>query len=354
MSDSVLVTGATGFLGHHLVPYLVAGGYRVHALVRETSDTRHLRDPNVHVFIGDVLDPESIQKAIAGCRYAVHAAGLFRFWGRPADFERVNVQGTANVVEAARRAAVEKLAHLSTVVVVGEHDNDLEIDEEVSCQPADPYQRSKLDAENFVRMFARGAGMPAVILRPGAFYGPWGRYAFNRLFFEDPLKGLLIQVQGGERLTFPVFVPDVARGVVAALREGQSGETYNLCGEPLTHEAANAVISRLAGLPSFRLNVPSEWMLRVAEYLTRRADRTGREPYYPTALASYVFQDWRVFSQKAKDDLGFTPTPFEDGARQTLEWYWSQKLFRRPRAAAPPVPLPRAEPISEPIPIKRG
>ncbi|MGQ0604031.1 MAG: NAD-dependent epimerase/dehydratase family protein [Anaerolineales bacterium] len=354
MSDTVLVTGATGFLGHHLVPYLVACGYRVNALVRETSDTRHLRDPNVHIFIGDVLNQDSVQKAVAGCRYVVHAAGLFRFWGKAADFERVNVEGTAYVLETARRSGVEKLAHISTVAVVGQHDNSLEIDEDVQCQPADPYQRSKLDAENFVRMFARGAGMPGVILRPGAFYGPWGRYAFNRLFFEDPLKGLLIQVQRGERITFPAFAPDVARAVVAALREGQSGETYNICGEPLPQSDANAIVSRLAGLPSFRLNVPADWMLRVADYLTHRAERTGREPYYPTHLASYVFQDWRVCSQKAKDDLGFAPTPFEEGARQTLEWYWSQKLFRRPRRAPRALPMRRADSIPEPLPAKRG
>lgn len=333
-SDLVFVTGATGFLGHHLLPQLLAEGFRVRALVRETSDTRHLAHPNVELVIGDVLDPAKVQQAVIGCRYGVHAAGLFRFWGRQEDFERVNVQGTAHVVEAARRFEVEKLIYISTIAVVGEHPPGIVIDETVKCRPADPYQRSKLDAENFVRMFARGANMPAVVLRPGAFYGPWGRYAFNRLFFEDPLKGLRIQVENGQRLTFPAFVPDVARAIVAALRLGRPGEIYNVCGEPLTHREANTIISRLAGISAWRLNVSSELMLRVARWLTARAERTGREPYYPINLASYVFQDWRVSSDKARAELGFSPTPFEDGARQTLEWYWSQGIFRRPRRPA--------------------
>jgi len=85
-----------------------------------------------------------------------------------------------------------------------------------------------------------GAQLHAVILRPGAFYGPWGRYAFNRLFFEDPLRGLLIQVHHGQRITFPAFVPDVARAIVAALKQGKNGQTYNIAGDPLSHQEVNA------------------------------------------------------------------------------------------------------------------
>lgn len=333
--DIVFVTGASGFLGHHLIPQLLAAGHRVRALVREHSDTRHLQDPNVELVTGDVLDNARVQQAVAGCRYVVHAAGLFRFWGRQEDFERVNVQGTAAVVEAARRHDVERLVYVSTIAVVGQHPPTTVIDETVKCQPADAYQRSKLDAENFVRMFAKGAQMPAIILRPGAFYGPWGRYAFNRLFFEDPLKGLLIQVQAGRRITFPAFVPDVARAILAALHRGRAGEIYNISGEPLSHQEANDIISRQAGISSFRLNVSEGLMLRVARWLTARAERTGREPYYPVNLATYVFQDWNVSCEKARAELEFSPTPFVDGARQTLEWYWGTGLYRRSPAARP-------------------
>ncbi len=348
--DVILVTGATGFLGHHLVPHLAAAGYRVRALVRETSNTAHLRDPNVELAFGDVLDPASLHRAVAGCRYVLHAAGLFRFWGPKEEFERINVQGTANVLEAARREDVDKLAYISTIAVVGEHPAEVVIDENVKCQPADPYQRSKLDAENFVRMFAQGAHLPAVILRPGAFYGPWGRYAFNRLFFEDPLKGLRIQVHSGRRITFPAFAPDVARAALAALKLGRAGEIYNVCGEPLSHHEADTIISRLAGISPMRINVPMALMLRVARTLTRMADKSGHEPYYPIHLASYVFQDWRVSSEKARAELGFAPTPFEYGAYQTLEWYWDKHIFRRPRSAHAPRPILQPLPQTAPQP----
>ncbi len=332
----VLVTGATGFLGHHLVNALCEAGYQVRALVRETSDTTHLRDLDVELVIGDVLDERSVQDAVGGCRSVVHAAGLFRFWGRPEDFERANVEGTAYVMQAAQRHNLERFIYISTIAVVGRPPSNGLIDEATLCYPADAYQRSKLLAEKSVQMFARVANLPAIILRPGAYYGPWGRYAFNRLFFEDPLRGLRIQVHHGEHFIFPVFVPDVAWAVTAALSQGRVGETYNICGESITHRKANAIISRLAGISAWRANVPAAWMLLLARSWTRMAERTGREPYYPLNLASYVFNDWRVSFAKAHVELGFTPTPFEDGARQTLEWYWGEQILKRPGRAPRP------------------
>ena len=130
------------------------------------------------------------------------------------------------------------------------------------------------------------------------------------------LKGLLIQVHWGRRLTFPVFVPDVARACIAALQSGRPGEVYNVSGDSLTHTAVNRVVSRLAGLPAFRLNVPAAAMLALARWSTRRAERTGREPYYPVNLASYVFHDWPVSSAKAQVEFAFVPTRFEDGAQR--------------------------------------
>ena len=320
----VLVTGATGFLGHSLVAELAAAGYRVRALVRESSDTRQLQDLGAELCVGDVRDVASVNAAVESCAYVVHAAGLFRLWGEARDFERTNVEGTAYVLEAALRHSIKKLVHISTVAVAGNPPADQVIDESTPSHPVDAYQRSKVDGENLVRMYCQTARLPGVVLRPGAFYGPWGRYAFNRLFFEDPLRGLLIQVHWGRRLTFPVFVPDVARMIVAALASGEAGETYTVSGDPITHRGVNKIVSRLAGIPSWRINVPTGAMLALAGWLDRRAARTGHEPYYPPNLASYVFHDWNVSSAKARAKLGFVPTPFEEGAQQTLEWYRSQ------------------------------
>ena len=324
----IFVTGATGFLGHNLVPALVRAGHEVRALVRPTSNTAFLRELGVELATGDVLDRDSITQAMQGCDYVIHAAGLFRFWGEQRNFERVNVEGTAYVLEAALRHNVKRVVHVSTVVVIGEPQPGVLIDEKVPCRPADAYQRSKFDAENLVKMYALTTGLPVIILRPGACYGPWGNYAFNRLFFTDPLRGLRIRVEGGRNHTFPVFAADVAQAVLASLTRGRNGERYNVCGDCLTHNEANAIISRLANISAFRLNVPTDLILALARRMEKWAERSGREPYYPLNLSHYVFGDWRVSSEKAVAELGFVPTPFEEGARQTLDW---QQQRRRPQ-----------------------
>ena len=318
----IFVTGATGFLGHHLIPALTQAGYQVRALVRTTSQTEFLKQhPNVETVAGDLLDRDSLVAAMKGCQQVIHAGGLFRLWGEQHSFEQINVQGTAHMLEVALRSGVERFVHVSTIAVIGIPQNGRVIDETYPCQPDDSYQRSKYDAENMVRMFAVSTRFPAVIVRPGAFYGPWGHYAWNRLFFEDPIRGLRLQVHQGQRLTFPVFVPDVAQGIIAALEHGQLGETYNLSGRPITHAEANQVISKLAGIGGWRINCPANLMLWVSKQMARLSEETHHEPFYPLALAKYVFYDWNVSSEKACADLGFKPTPFEEGARQTIEWY---------------------------------
>ncbi len=331
----ILVTGATGFFGRSLAPALVATGEPVRALVRSTSRADFLEPLGVEVVRGDLTDRDSVLQAMQGCRAVVHAGGVFRLWGEAPTFERPNVEGTAYILEAALRCNVERLVHISSVAVIGLPQAGRTIDESHPAQPADAYQRSKLDSENVVRMYHRTSGIQAIILRPGAYYGPWGRYGWNRLFFEDPLRGLLIQVHGGKRLTFPAFVPDVAAAAVAALSKGRAGEIYNICGEPLTHREANRIISRLAGIPGFRLNVPAGALVALARNMDRSAAANGREPFYPLNLAQYVFHDWNVSSAKARDELGFTPTPFEEGACQTLQWYKDQGLWKTRRELCP-------------------
>lgn len=329
MGDLILVTGATGFLGHNLITHLVRAGYAVRALVRPLSQWQYLRDLGVDLAWGDVREADSLEKAMAGCRFVVHGAGLFRFWGRPQEFEGTNVIGTENVMEAARHAGVEKVAHISTIAIMGNPPRGIVIDEQTPPKPSDAYQHSKWIGEQRVRQCFERTGLPVVVLRPGAFYGPWGHYAFNRLFFEDPLKGLPIQVHRGQRYTFPIFAPDLARAIEAALRLGRPGEIYNVSGESLTHRDANDIISRLAGISPFRINIPGWMMVSLAGAWTRLAELTGQEPYYSLNMRSYVFNDWRVSSAKAQTELGFTATPFEDGARQTLEWYWKSGRFKR-------------------------
>ena len=321
MTHTILVTGATGFLGHTLCPHLVEQGHRVRALVRPTSNIAFLKPLGVELACGDVRDPETTTRAADGCQAVIHAAGKFRFWGKREEFFSVNVEGTRNLLEAARRAGVGRFVHISTIVVVGQPPPGMSVTEESPCVPQDAYQESKLEGERLALAYHREHGLPVVVLRPGACYGPWGRYAFNRLFFEDPLQGLPVQVHRGRHVIFPVYVGDVARAAELALTQGRAGEVYNVCGPCLTHREVNETVDRVVGRRIRRVGVPAWGMVALARAWTWLSRFTHREPYYPIGLYPYVFYDWRVSIEKARRELGFEPTPFEEGVRATLEWY---------------------------------
>jgi dihydroflavonol-4-reductase len=319
--ETILVTGGTGFLGRHLVGALCRRGYALRVLTRHPQRAAWLsRYPRVTIVEGDLQRPQTLRGLAQGCQAVVHAAGLFSMWSGAGDFYATNVQGTAELIEESLRASVERFVYVSTIAVVGKPIPGRVIDEQHPTDPQDDYQRSKLEAERRV-LQAVERGLPAVVVRPGAFYGPLGNYAFNRLFFVDPMRGIIMQMDGGRYIIFPVYIQDVAEGIVLALMRGRVGEVYNLCGECLSHRAAFDIVTREAGLWFPRLNIPRAVGIQFARLLTSLSRWTRREPFYPIGLRSYVFNDWIVSSAKAAHELGFQPTPFEEGVRRTIAWY---------------------------------
>ena len=325
----ILVTGATGFLGRHLIPQLCAAGHAVRALVRPNSDTGFLQELGVSLaYTENISDTAAALAACQGCATVIHAAGQFRFWGDALSFWETNVAGTNALLQAATAVSVQRFIHISTIVVIGKTAERGVLDETTLCHPQEPYQRTKYEGEQLALRYHRERGLPVIVLRPGAFYGPHGRYAFNRLFFEEPLRGWRIKVDGGRRITFPTYVPDVAQGVMLGLSNGRFGEIYHICSQSLDHNSVNSVISDLAGMGRWRFNIPRPFVLALARSWTAVSRFTGREPFYPSNMAPYVFQDWRISIAKAERELGFRPTPFRIGAQATLDWYRRSRILR--------------------------
>lgn len=318
----IFVTGGTGFLGRHLIAELCRAKESIRVLTRFPHKHTWLKAyPNVEVVGGDLRDINTLRHAIKGCDRIIHAAGLFSMWGGAGDFIGTNTQGTANLLQVAHEQAIRRVVYVSTVAVIGEPTPNLIIDEQHPPRPSDIYQQSKLEAERAIQAYHTRYGMDTVILRPGAFYGPLGDYAFNRLFFTDPLRGLIMQMDGGHYIIFPVYIGDVVQGILKGLAHGRAGETYNICGDCLSHREAFDVICKEGVLWYPRLNIPRFVGLNFARLLTAIANITHQEPFYPIGLKSYVFNDWRVSSEKARRELGFIPTPFVEGVRRTLAWY---------------------------------
>lgn len=318
----IFVTGGTGFLGRHLIPELCRLGEPLRVLTRHPHQHPWLRRyPRLEIIAGDLLDVAVLERAAEGCRAVIHAGGIFRFWGDEQVFRATNAQGTENVLAAAARAGVERFIHVSTIAVIGHPDPANVIDETYPPQPADAYQRSKWQAEQMVMCYQRERGLPVIVLRPGAYYGPLGHYAFNRLFFTDPLRGIIMQVDGGRHIIFPAYIADVAQGVVGALERGRVGEVYNLCGDWISHREAFDIICQEANIRWPRLPIPGWLGINTARVLEALALVTRSEPFWPLNLRSYVYNNWRVSSAKARRELDFVPTDFREGAKQTLAWY---------------------------------
>ncbi len=318
----IFLTGGTGFLGRHLVPVLCRAGHDIRVLTRYPGQNSWLKQyPRVEVVAGDLLDSEAVYKGMQGCQYVIHAGGMFRFWGDAKAFEATNLLGTEHILAAAVHNDIERLVHISTIAVIGQPDPQHIIDETSPAHPVDAYQRSKWEAEKATMRYLQSYQLPVVVVRPGAYYGPLGHYAFNRLFFRDPMRGIIMQINGGRYIIFPAFISDVAQGVVKALEIGKVGEVYNICGDWISHKDAFDIICREAGLHWPRLPIPGWLGLNTARVLEVLSTITRTEPFWPLNLRSYVYNDWRVSSDKARHELGFVPTDFAEGARKTIAWY---------------------------------
>jgi nucleoside-diphosphate-sugar epimerase len=320
----ILITGATGFLGRNLCEYLASQGYPLRALARATSETEFLEALGVEIATGNVVDAASVKTAMQGCDRVVHAAARFRLWGPPEPFYQTNVEGTRNVLEAALAANVKRFIHISTIIVVGPQKPGNVITEETPCRPypTDNYAKTKCLGEQMSRSYA-DRGLPLVVLRLGALYGPHGHYAFNRLFFEEFLRNWRVQVHRGEHIIFPCYVGDAARAIEAALTRGRVGQIYNISNQSIAHRDANQTVSNLANRSSWRINFPGWLMIEFSRLLEFIAGFTHREPFYPMNLVPYVFRDWVVDSSKAERELGFKSSTFAEGTQRTLDWYRS-------------------------------
>ncbi len=316
-------------MGRHLSAALCRQNMPCRVLTRKPEQHPWLKSyDNIEIIRGDLSDLWVLNNEMQGCTAVIHAGGLFRLWGDAQQFIRANVHGTENMIQAAIANGVERFIHVSTVAVIGHPASDSIIDETFPPQPADSYQRSKLKGEQLVLKYYQEQDFPALILRPGAYYGPYGEYAFNRLFFTDPMRGIIMQVNGGKHIIFPVYIADVVQAILKALDKGIPGETYHICGDWISHKDAFDIICQEANIHWPRLPIPGWAGIKMSQLLENVSRITGREPFWPINLRSYVYNNWRISSDKARNELGFEPTNFRDGARRTIAWYRARKPER--------------------------
>ena len=323
------VTGATGFVGSHVARVLTEQGADLRLLIRSSSDPKNIEGLKAERVVGDLCDPSSLEKGISGCDVVFHVAADYRLWIRdPERMYRSNVEGTRTILEAARKNSVRRVVYTSSVGTIGLTSNRHLADENSPVALENMighYKRSKFMAEQVALDASKDSAganrMDVVVVNPTTPIGeqdikptPTGRIIVDFLKKKFPAY-----VDTGLNL---VDVAECARGHVAALEKGRSGERYILGGENLTLKQILDKLAEITGLPSPKVRVPYAVALAagvVDEIITGRILR--REPRATVEAVQMSRKKMFVTSAKAERELGWKVVPVDGSLRRAVEWF---------------------------------
>lgn len=319
----ILVTGGTGFTGKALVKRLLDLGHEVVALdYKEGLKTQEIRDWGAEVILGSVTDKEVVRRAMKDVEIVHHVAAAFREMNVPDSYyHEVNVGGTKNVLEAALEAGVRKLVYCSTCGVHGNIDRPPG-GEDAPIRPADYYQRTKYEAEPIVRELC-DRGLPTVILRPAAIYGPGDPERFG-LIFRRVARGTFPMFGSGRTYYHPLYIDSLVDAFVLAMEEGKGvGEAYLIADEQYLE--IKDLVQRVAKALNVNVKISHYPItpILVAGHLCEAVCKPlgVTPPIFPRRVDWY--RQNRAFKiDKAKRELGYQPkVDIDEGLRRTAEWY---------------------------------
>lgn len=320
-----LITGSTGFIGPYLIQRLIELGHECRCLVRDNKKAAELEKCyGVETVQGDITLPESLTGITDGVDVLFHLATLghmSNFTVTEEMFEKVNVQGTENIMREALKSGVERIVHCSSVAAMGICD-EVPSDENTLCKPHHPYGRSKLKAEAKVREMVAESALPASIIRFSMVYGP-GDWRDMLKLTRFAKKGIFPKIGKKPKLTPLIHVSDAVSGLLLASEKGRFGETYLITnGRSEKFDHIREMILDGLGIKRFPLYVPEAVALMVADISEKIFTKLGKNPPVSRKNIESTLAD-RVFSiDKASTELGFNPTiKPEDGIRETVLWY---------------------------------
>jgi dihydroflavonol-4-reductase len=320
--STILVTGASGFLGSAIAGALRARGHGVRVLARPSSPRTNLNAADV-LCEGDLRDRASLAAALKGVRYLFHAAADYRLWARdPEEIRRSNVEGTRLIMEEALSAGVERIVYTSSVATLkitdgaaSTEDNPLPDGEGIGV-----YKRSKVAAERLVEAMIHRDGLPAVIVNPSTPIGP-------RDVRPTPTGRIIVEAASGRMPAFVdtglnlAHVDDVAAGHIAALERGRIGERYILGGDNVLLAGMLADIARLVGRRPPKLKLPRTMLYPIAYGAELLATLRGVEPFITLDGLRMARHHMFFDDSKARRELGYVSRPYVEGLADAIAWF---------------------------------
>lgn len=321
---TALVTGATGFIGNAIAMALLARGDQVRALVRDVNRAEKVRQCGAELAVGCMEDIQTLRHAVQGVDRVYHCAAMVSDWLSHEEIQRVNVDGTRNLLSACSQAGIDRLIYLSSLAVLGamhHHDTD---ETAPYCYSGDAYSDAKIDSERLVRDAHERGDVETVILRPGFIYGPGDRRFLPQLV-DSIIMGKFAYVGDGSKLLNIIYIEDVVQAsLLADASRKASGRAYNLTdGTRTTLREFVSAIAENVGVPapSRSIPIPVAWGACYTLEFIARMTKAKEPPLLNRGRMKFLYYNQHYSIEAARRELGYTPKfTYREGLPPALAW----------------------------------
>jgi len=333
-----LITGATGFVGGHIVEACVQRGHSVHAIARPSSNTTLIEKFGATIHRGELTDPTFVRKAIEDVDVIIHCAGKIGSWGEIEEYRKANVDSLRCLLDSCKGQALTRFLHMSSLgVYAARHHFGTDETEPLPKWHRDSYSQSKVEAEHLVTRYYKDFGIPAVILRPGFIYGPRDQGVLPELI--QSLREGRVRYPGarGRRALNTIFIRNLIDGVFLAVeRDDAVGQVYNLTdGEFVSKRRFIEAVADAMGLRRPRRN-PPYWLAWSVTWCCEKIARlrgAKKAPVFNFTRFKFMAMNLDFSIEKAKLELGYRPrVRFEDAIYETMAWFKNPGAVSDPRA----------------------
>lgn len=319
-----LITGATGFIGQHLVKNLVEQGRDIRCLVRKTSDAQYLKKLGVELFYGDLLNRDSLKNIVKGVNIVHHLAGEV-YSPRSGNYFKINVEGTKNLVEACLPQNIERFIFLSSIQASGPNQaQGILLNEQSPCKPVTSYGKSKLEAEKVIYEKYKKRNFPAVIIRAPMVYGPGSLKCRSAALFQRINKGAFRLIGKKDHLISTCYIDNLIHGILLAEKNKKAiGKTYFIADrKPHTLlEISNTIAQELmVKLPGGRLPVAVSYLITMILLIPNTIFNFSRLFSWDTMRE--ITNDWACNISFIESEIDYRPSiDFNKGVRTTALWF---------------------------------